>query len=312
MSDPREINTMVRAPKISALSNKDVPVRASSELGENNCHKTNQSAEQKKMPVSVGKQIKVDLTEVVESSKKRPVRHSRKSDMYARNLEGHEFQVSESFKLARTNIDFAVVKDGCKIITISSCFAQEGKTTFSTNIAKSFAQIEGNRVLLIDCDMRKPKVHRAFSISVMPGLSDHLVKSLPINDVLHWQSSSNLFVMSAGTIVPSAAELISSDRFQQVLGELSQYFDYIFLDTPPVLVVADALSAIPLSDGVVIVVNYKKTLIPQLGEALDAIQTVNGKVLGVILNQVPLEDKSYGGRYSGNYAYEIYGGTYEE
>ena len=226
------------------------------------------------------------------------------SDPYAVNIIEQSFQAQEAFKMARTNIDFSIIKEGCKTITITSCFAQEGKTTFSTNLSRYFAQIEGNRVLLIDCDMRKPKVHRAMGVPSVPGLSNYLAHDLDIEEVLHWVPEYGLFVMSAGIIVPSAAELIASDRFRKMLKILEGSFDYIILDTPPVLVVTDALSAIPNTDGAVVVANYKKTLIPQLDDTLQAIKNIKGKILGVILNQVPAEGKSYGGRYS--YYYDDY------
>lgn len=225
-----------------------------------------------------------------------------KTDPYAMNLIDQSFQAQEAFKMARTNIDFSIVKTGCKIITITSCFAQEGKTTFSTNLARYFAQISGKKVLLIDGDMRKPKVHRAMGVPSIPGLSNYLAHDLRLEEVLHWVPQLNLYVMSAGIIVPSAAELIASDRFQKMLNILSKNFDYIILDTPPVLVVSDALAAISSTDGVVVVVNYKKTLVPQLNDTLQSIKNVNGKILGVILNQVPPEGKSYGGRYSYSYS----------
>lgn len=225
-------------------------------------------------------------------------RTGRKGRVNARG----SFQSTEAFKTARTNIDYSIIKEGCKIFTVTSSLMAEGKTTFSSNIAKAFAQIKENRVLLIDCDMRKPRVHAEFDLRNVPGLSNYLLQPTDLEKMLHWLPEDNLYILTSGVAVPTASELLSSDRFVQLLEDLSQVFDYIILDTPPVLVVSDALAVIPQTDGAVFVVNHNESTVPQLRDSFTAIENVNGKVLGTIMNKVPLKSTTYGkyGNY-GNY-----------
>lgn len=204
------------------------------------------------------------------------------------------FQAQEAYKTARTNIDFAVIKSGCKIITITSALMGEGKTEFSSNLARAYAQIGENRVLLIDADMRKPMVHREFNIPNVPGLSNYLLQPDDLESMLSWLPNENLYILPSGITVPTASELLSSSRFSDLLDQLAEAFDYVIIDTPPVLVVSDALSTIPQTDGAVVVVRHNQTTMPQLRDTVDMIRNVNGKVLGVNLNAVPAKQSAYG------------------
>ena len=232
--------------------------------------------------------------EGVNLSRVQPAAEQSRANRRGRVNASAAFQSLEAFKTARTNIDFSIIKEGCKIFTVTSSLVAEGKTTFASNIARAFAQIKENRVLLLDCDMRKPMVHREFNLPNVPGLSNYLLQPENLEEMMHWLPEDNLYVLTSGVTVPTASEMLSSERFSRLLDDLSQSFDYVILDTPPVLVVTDALAAIPQTDGVIVVTAHNQTTVPQLKDTLTAIKNVNGKVLGTVLNGVPAKSISYG------------------
>ena len=137
-------------------------------------------------------------------------------------------------------------------------------------------------------------VHREFNLPNVPGLSNYLLQPENLEEMMHWLPEDNLYVLTSGVTVPTASEMLSSERFSRLLDDLSQSFDYVILDTPPVLVVTDALAAIPQTDGVIVVTAHNQTTVPQLKDTLTAIKNVNGKVLGTVLNGVPAKSISYG------------------
>ena len=162
-----------------------------------------------------------------------------------------KFRVEEAYKSARTNIMFSVMKKGCKTIVVSSSSPNEGKTTTTINLAITFAQTD-QKVLLIDGDLRKPKIHHYFSIPNSPGLTNYLGARVgSVNDervdlfsVIHPTEFENLSVMCSGSIPPNPAEILGSEPMSDFLKEIRADFDYIIIDTPPINGVSDALPVI--------------------------------------------------------------------
>ena len=239
-----------------------------------------------------------------------------------------KFRIEEAYKSIRANIMFSVVKKGCKIIVVSSSLPNEGKTTTTVNLAASISQAD-QRVLLIDGDLRKPKIHQYFSVSSAPGLTDYLSDvasarhKMDIFGIIHPTKYENLSVITSGTIPPNPAELLGSDFMRDFLNGISKDFDYIIIDTPPLNVVSDALPLIRESDGIVLVVRDNQTTHPELQKALSSLEFIDAKILGFVVNFVESKaGKGNGASYDSynyggfgprrRYGYgEYHGGGYE-
>ncbi len=217
-----------------------------------------------------------------------------------------KFKVEEAYKSIRANIMFSVMKKGCKTIVVTSSVAGEGKTTSTVNLAITFAQA-GQRVLLIDADLRKPKIHHYFSVSNNPGLTDYIgstvsgIKNEKIDlfSIVHPTEYENLSIICSGTIPPNPAELLGSDPMHEFLTEISNDFDYIIIDTPPINIVSDALPIIRESDGVVLVVRYNQSTHPEIERAITSLEFIDAKILGFVMN---FTETRAGGKYKyGNY-----------
>ena len=214
------------------------------------------------------------------------------------------FIIAEAYKAMRTNLMF-MLSGNKKLIAFTSALAGEGKTTTCLNMGISFAQA-GNRVLIIDMDMRKPRVHRYFEIPSSPGLSDRLggfTKELPIEKTQH----ENLFVLPVGTIPPSPPELLLSNSFDEILAEVRDQFDYIFIDTPPIHLVTDLAIIAAKLDGVVFVVRENTAAQELITQAIDNLKRVDAKILGFILNDSSgsslFTQYRYRSRYKARYGY---------
>lgn len=214
---------------------------------------------------------------------------------------GLKFRVEEAYKSIRTNIMLSVLKKGCKIIVVSSSMANEGKTTTTTNLAISISQAD-QRVLLIDGDLRKPKVHHYFSIPNAPGLTNYLgasvnsraAQKVDLFSIIHPTEYKNLCVITSGSIPPNPGEMLGSEPMADFLKEVSEHFDYIIIDTPPINVVSDALPVIRESDGVVMVVRANASTHPELQKALDALKFIDAKILGFVVNYESEKRSKYG------------------
>jgi capsular exopolysaccharide synthesis family protein len=217
----------------------------------------------------------------------------------------HDF--GEAFRGLRTSLVFTSGGgEGARVVLVTSAQPLEGKTTTACNLAIALA-LGGNRVLLIDADMRRPGVHRAMGIKNEMGLSHLLSGQARAREAMQKTSVSNLWVMPAGKVPPNPSELLSSERMKQLVANLSQGpFDWVFIDTPPVLAVSDALTLTPLASGVTYVVGAEMTR-PRLAErAIEMILSVQPRFLGAILNRVDFDrNKYYYSRYYG-YQYASY------
>lgn len=225
---------------------------------------------------------------------------------------GLKFRVEEAYKSIRTNIMLSVMKKGCKTIVVTSSVAGEGKTTTTTNLAISISQAE-QRVLLIDGDLRKPKVHHYFSIPNAPGLTNYLgasvnsraAQKVDLFSIIHPTEYKNLSVIASGSIPPNPAEILGSEPMADFLKEVAEHFDYIIIDTPPINVVSDALPVIRESDGVVVVVRSNALTHPELQKALDSLKFIDAKILGFVVNYETEKKSIYG--YYGKHGYYKYG-----
>lgn len=237
-----------------------------------------------------------------------------------------KFKVEEAYKSVRTNLMFSVMKKGCKTIVISSSTPNEGKTTTTINIAIALSQAD-QKVLLIDGDLRKPKIHHYFSVPNSPGLTNYLggkvgsgsAKNSDLFSVIHATEFENLSVLCSGSIPPNPAEILGSEPMAEFLEEIGKDFDYIIIDTPPINVVSDALPVIRESDGVVLVVRQNQSTHPEVQRAISALEFIDAKILGFVVNFAEAGRSKYGygkygryryGRYKSGYGYGSYGSSY--
>lgn len=198
------------------------------------------------------------------------------------------FTAAESYKLLRTKLEFSFSDEKkCRIIGITSAAAGEGKSTTAANLAYSMASL-GKQVLLIDCDMRLPSLNTKLPIRKTPGLAEFLSGQVSGQDVIQdcgLEGEASVFhVIAAGRTPPNPMELLSSARMTKMLETLSQSYDHIILDLPPVGEVGDALAAAKLVDGMLVVVRQNQSSRKELDIALRQLQFVDSRILGLVLN----------------------------
>ena len=218
------------------------------------------------------------------------------------------FVIRENYKTARTNIIFSVSginKSGCKFIAITSANPGEGKTTTTLNLAITFA-LTGARVLAIDGDLRKPRMHRYLNVKKDIGLSSVLSGQIDLDKAVNKNVRQGLDVLSSGELPPNPAELLSSDNMKALIEKLSERYDYVFFDTPPVTVVTDAAALSPLVDGVIIIVRQNYTDHESLSMAINLLNISRTKILGFFVNDAT---KNRGGYSYSRYRYK-YGSKY--
>jgi capsular exopolysaccharide synthesis family protein len=198
-------------------------------------------------------------------------------------FENSQSMISESYKTLRTNIQWSSIDKVVKTILITSPEQNAGKSTTVVNLAVSFAQM-GKKVVIVDSDMRKPTQHDYFLKANRIGLSHLLAGHYTLNQCLIDTHVENLVVLPAGAVPPNPAELLSSNRLPQLLGELQEQFDIIVVDSPPTLAVTDARILASKCDGVVFVLKHGKTKREMAQRALADLEHVNANILGVVLN----------------------------
>jgi capsular exopolysaccharide synthesis family protein len=214
-------------------------------------------------------------------------------------------RVAECCRSLRTNILFSGADRPLKTLVVSSPNPREGKTTTVIYLGTTMAQ-SGQRVLLVDTDMRRPRLHASTGVPRQKGLSNLIVGEDRYEDVIKQTEIPNLFVLPCGPLPPNPAELLMTKRFATVLKELAERFDRVILDSPPLGAVTDAVVLSKQADGVMLVVRSGKTLRDEVTRSVKSIRSVNGTIVGVILNEIALEDRR------GYYSYYGYGQEAEQ
>jgi len=201
--------------------------------------------------------------------------------------------VSEAYRTIRTSILFSrPERDSLKVMTFTSAFPQEGKSTTASNMAVSFSQL-GEKVLLIDSDLRKPRQHRIFKVRNIQGLSNILTGRIQPKDAIVKTFVDNLWVLPSGPIPPNPAELLNSPRMRQLVTLLRENFNYIFIDSPPMLFVSDATLLSSLSDCTIIVLRPEKAHRKPFLTAIAEIKKAKPNIIGVIFNDVNFRKAVY-------------------
>lgn len=217
------------------------------------------------------------------------------------------FVVKEAYSSIRTNLMFTQKGESCPIFVVTSPTANNGKTINSINLAISFAQI-GKRTLLIDADMRNPTVHRMFSVPVKNGLSE-ILAGLTDNITVSKTEIENLSILTSGKIPPNPAELLASPRMDKLLSFVKEHYDCVFIDTPPVNLVTDATVFAQKSTGYILIVKANVSDNSDVKTALSNIESIDGNVLGVILNDISTSRHKYYSYYR-KYDYKYGGYSY--
>lgn len=208
-----------------------------------------------------------------------------------------KFQISESYKNARTNLAYSLIKKGCKKIVFTSPSKGEGKTSTAVNVAIALSQQVDTKVAVIDCDLRRPEAHACLEVSPKYGLANYLNNECSLEEAITKIDSPALDFISYGVIPPNPSELLSSQAMEDLVSELESMYDYIIFDTPPVNMVVDVIPMVRLVDGVVMVAKHNQTTHPEFKKAVDTLKRNDAKILGVIINQIPSVNVSKGGYY---------------
>lgn len=225
------------------------------------------------------------------------------------NTDSVGFQIRESYKKARTNIIYSIVKKGCKKIAFTSSAKSEGKTITAVNIAIALAQQVDTRVLIVDCDLRRPRVQSVLDINIGNGITNYLNFECDISSIINKTKISNLDAICCGTIPPNPSELMTSDNMKELINTLSNKYDYIIFDTPPVGIVIDSIPVIKQADGVVMIVRDNVTDITEYKKTINILKRSEANILGIIFNGVESISKH---KYGNGYRYDYYGkGKYQ-
>lgn len=213
------------------------------------------------------------------------------SDSHARSVR------AEAFRQLRTNLQFVDVDNPVNVVAVTSSIINEGKSSTATNMAVTFAEA-GRKVLLIEGDLRRPKVAEYLGLEGSIGLTNVLAGQVSVDEVLQSWGRGGLTVLPSGSIPPNPSELLGSQNMQDLLGAMKATFDIIIIDTPPLLPVTDGAIMAAISDGAILVVRHGKTSRGQVSAAVATLAAVDARLLGSVLNMVPINGSDtygYGG-----------------
>lgn len=208
--------------------------------------------------------------------------------------------VSESYRKAKVSLDFASLDNPLKVIQITSSLQGEGKTTTAINLAASYAE-DGKKVLLVDLDLRRPKLHRAFKIENKNGIVDVLANKITLDEAI--KEKDGLYLLNKGSDVPFPTSLLNSEAIASLFETLKAKFDIIIVDCPPVLAVSDAVVISKYSDGCIFVVSQKHTDKASAKQSIATLKQNNVNILGVVFTQISKKDSK---DYHSSYYYKNY------
>ena len=221
------------------------------------------------------------------------------------------FEITEAFRNLKATLSVSIPKKERGIsIMVTSSYPEEGKTTVTANLAFMFAQSDA-KVLLLDADIRKGRVAKYFKRKSSPGLSDCLSGQNTLDEIIYQSEiNENLSYITCGTHAPRPYELLESEEMKKILSELSQRFDYIIIDTPPILMVSDALAVAPSTDGCILVSRHQVSYLSDIERAISTLKFSKANFLGVVVNDYKALKTSIQGSYKKYYYYNSYGYGY--
>jgi len=200
---------------------------------------------------------------------------------------------AEAFRILRTNLQFASFDKEIKKILFTSAGPEEGKSTIVSNFAVTLAHAH-KKVLIIDCDLRKPVLHKIFNKSNLYGVTNVLADIKKPEEAVQETDIKNLFVLTSGPIPPNPAEILGSEKMADLINLLAENYDHILIDSPPAIAVTDSVLLSNKVDGTIIVVSAGHSKTEKIKEAKDRLEKANTKILGVVLNNVKYtKDEQY-------------------
>lgn len=213
---------------------------------------------------------------------------------------GGDTVIYEAYKQVRVKLIHALAAAKSNIMLISSQSPDEGKTTTAAYLGTVIAQTH-SRVIIVDADMRKPRLHKYMRLDNKAGLAMYLSGICGLDEAVKQVYPPYLDVITAGFTPPNPTELLASEKMDELLETLSKKYDYVIIDTPPINVVSDCLNLVSKTAGVVLVAKQRKTKYSELQYAMNQITDINGSVLAVIINDVKNKYKAYSQRYYTKY-----------
>ena len=246
---------------------------------------------------AVGKEFKKPIIgEIASFGTEKKNKNTDKDDHVKLTDKDVPFNVVESYKSIRTNVSFALSTVDKKVFAVSSANPGEGKSTTSANIAIALAQ-GGNKILLIDADMRKAVQHKIFGLKNKKGLSSAISKMAKLEECIQKNVMDNLDVMTSGPVPPNPSELLASENMGAILEELSKEYSMILIDTPPVNVVTDGMELAKYISGIIVVLRYGRTTTEDIDDAIKKIEFAKMNMLGFIMNDVKSKRSGYYSKY---------------
>lgn len=217
--------------------------------------------------------------------------------MSSRNNYYSASMYDEAIRSVRTNIQFSSLDKKNKVISITSTKPAEGKSTVIYKLAKSFAD-NGDKVILLDCDLRSPSISEIAGINDNVGITNYLTGKVNIQRAINKdREQSNLDMIFTGPVPPNPAEILASNAFKDFVEDLSKQYDYVFIDTPPVGLFTDASLVSTISDGVIFVIKSSDTKKEDISLAIENLKKVDAHILGAVLTHMPMKEKKYGNYY---------------
>ena len=213
-----------------------------------------------------------------------------------------KFFISEDYRTVRTSILLSHAESPPKTIAFSSALPQEGKTVTAINTAVAFSQLK-EKVLLVDSDLRKPRLHRIFEVKNAGGLSGYLTGKVSIEDAIKKTNVKNVWLIPSGPIPPDPAELVNSGKMKELMEEAKKKFDVVLFDTPPILAVVDAVIISSFTDSIVFIIHAGKTAQKPFLQAVEEMKKAKAKIIGVLFNEAKIKGAGY---YSPYYRYSRY------
>ncbi len=281
IKDPEDVKTILKVPALGIIPSTDAKLQNSSYY--NPYYGYGYGSGKNKKPKDKNPDIKRDIERI--------------------NFIDPESHFSENYRTIRTSILLSIPEKSPKIVSVSSAQPSEGKTATTINLAISFSQL-GKRILIIDGDMRKPRIHKIFKIKNSLGLSSYLVGNAKLTEILQKTDIPNLFVVPSGPPPPNPAELIDSEVMDTTLKKLMQKVDFIFIDTPPLVGIVDPILLGQHAFGMMLVVWAGKTHRNAVEKALEELNKFNVRTIGVVLNKAAGKKKGYGYDYYYSYGYK--------
>ena len=217
------------------------------------------------------------------------------------------FSISEAYRTIRTNLMFSLAPKEKKIVVVSSSMPSEGKSTTCANLAIAMAQTSA-KVMLVDGDLRKPVQHRIFGVENSKGLSSLLGGFDTVAEAVKRNVVKNLDLLTSGMLPPNPSELLGSKNMEILMGKMSEYYDYILIDSPPINLVTDAIVLSGHSAGILMVVRAGHTTLEDIDRAIAALNSAHGEILGTVVSDVD----AFGNSYYKKSGYYYYASEYDQ